>query len=103
MILNVNLIDPIPPKEFEERIDNFVNEDGFAANHCKILPLSKIGLILSFYNNSIAFNMYRDDERQKSLIKKWIKGVFGDSDIVYCCDGDCSWVEELENKKIRVY
>lgn len=104
MMLSVNLIDSIPKNKFQERIDKFINPTDSYTTHYKILPLTQVGLMISFYDNSVTFNIYKKAEKQKEVIQTCIKEIFQDDDIVYRCDEECNWLDELENDNIiRIY
>lgn len=100
MMLSVNLIDSIPKKNFQKRLEMFIKEEEGTISSCKMLPLFRENIILLFYDNSITFNISKENSRQIEFVKKCIREVFQEEDIVYRCDKECSWINELNNTNI---
>lgn len=98
MMLSVNSIDYIPKSIFQARLSNFFNCK--EAANLEILPIKQADMFMLFFDNSITFNLYKENKYQKEFIKKCIYGIFLEKDIMYHCDEECSWIEDIENKNI---
>lgn len=97
MMLSINAIDYIPKNIFQERIFKCFGSDNASAT---MIMIKQIDAYILIYDNSITFNLFKENTLQKEFVRECIRKIFPEREIMYTCDKDCSWLEEIKEKKL---
>lgn len=100
MRIRILSIDPIPKDKFRKRISNYLSPTKKSETIPNIIIIEKLKTTLTFYDNSIVFNLYGEHPNQENLIIDCVKNLFISEDIAYSSDSECEWLDTFVDKAV---